>query len=212
MQSETDVSKRARRSEYLPFSPPCISEAEVEAVADTLRSGWITTGPKVKQFEREFAEYIGVSSAHAVNSCTGALHIGLVALGIGPGDEVITTPMTFAASVNVIEHVGALPVLVDIEADTLLLDPQEAAKAITPRTKAILPVHYAGHPVDMAPLVDLADQHDLRLLEDAAHSLPATYDGQNIGTIGDLTAFSFYATKKPHHRRGGHDDRRTRVC
>ena len=129
-----------RRKEFLPFSPPAISEQEIQAVIDTLRSCWITTGPKTKTFEAEFASYVNAPSALAVNSCTGALHIALAALGIGPGDEVITTPMTFAASINVIEHEGATPVLVDVERDTLNIDPGLVARAITPRTRAILPV------------------------------------------------------------------------
>src|SRR5690606_24772897 len=137
-----------------------------------------------KQFEQEFAGYLGAESALALNSCTAGLHLALAALDIGPGDEVITTPMTFCSSVNVIEHVGATPVLVDIEPDTLAIDPECCAQAITPRTRAILPVHYAGHPVDMRPLLDLARERGLYLVEDAAHALPASYEGQKIGTIG----------------------------
>jgi dTDP-4-amino-4,6-dideoxygalactose transaminase len=192
-----------RREEFLPFSPPAISEQEIEAVVDTLRSSWITTGPKTKSFETEFAKYVNAPSALAVNSCTGALHVALAALGIGPGDEVITTPITFAASVNVIEHEGATPVLVDVESDTLNIDPTRVAKAVTPRTRAILPVHYAGHPADMAPLLILAQRHNLRIIEDAAHALPAKYEGRMVGTIGDLTAFSFYATKNLTTAEGG---------
>jgi dTDP-4-amino-4,6-dideoxygalactose transaminase len=202
----SDTSKGShllRRESFLSFSPPAITDAEVEAVIDTLRSNWITTGPKTKRFESEFTNYLGAQEALAVNSCTGALHVALAALGIGPGDEVITTPMTFAASVNVIEHVGATPILADIETDTLNLDPAIVAQLITPRTRAILPVHYAGHPVDMKPIMDLAHKHDLRIVEDAAHALPAKYEGRMIGTIGDLTAFSFYATKNLTTAEGG---------
>ena len=191
------------RPTFLPFSPPAISEEEIAAVADTLRSAWITTGPKTKRFESEFAQYLGAPAALALNSCTAGLHLALVTLGIGPGDEVITTPMTFCSSVNVIEHVGARPVLADIEPDTLTIDPMCVAEAITPRTRAIMPVHYAGHPADMAPLLELARQHGLYLVEDAAHALPATYREQRIGTIGDLTAFSFYATKNLTTAEGG---------
>ncbi len=194
---------RFRRPTFLSFSPPDITEEEIAAVADTLRSGWITTGPKTKQFEREFAAYLGAESALAINSCTGALHIALVTLGIGPGDEVITSPMTFCSTVHVIEHVGARSVLVDVEPDTLNLNPALVAEAITPHTRAIIPVHFAGHPVDMAPLVELATAHDLSIVEDAAHALPAAYNGQMIGTIGDLTAFSFYATKNLTTGEGG---------
>jgi len=191
------------RSSFLPFSPPAITEEEIAAVVDTLRSDWITTGPKTRQFEQKFAAYLGAESALALNSCTAGLHLALVALDIGVGDEVITTPMTFCSSVNVIEHVGATPILVDIEPDTLAIDPQRCAQAITSRTRAILPVHYAGHPVDMRPLLDLARGQNLYLVEDAAHALPATYDEQKIGALGDLTAFSFYATKNLTTAEGG---------
>jgi len=191
------------RSTFLPFSPPAISEEEIAAVADTLRSAWITTGPKTKHFEQEFATFLGAPAALALNSCTAGLHLALVTLDIGPGDEVITTPMTFCSSVNVIEHVGARPVLVDIEPDTLTLDPERVAAAITPRTRAIMPVHYAGHPVNLNPLLELAHRHGLYLIEDAAHALPASYEGRRIVTIGDLTAFSFYATKNLTTAEGG---------
>ncbi len=191
------------RDDFLPFSPPDLSESEVEAVVDVLRSGWITTGPKTRLFEQTFADYMNAEAALALNSCTGGLHVALAALGIGEGDEVITTPMTFAASVNVIEHVGATPVLADIAPDTLNIDPVEVEKAITPKTKAIIPVHFAGHPVEMGPIMELARAHNLYVVEDAAHSLPAAYNGQKIGTIGDLTAFSFYATKNLTTGEGG---------
>lgn len=198
------IRKRsAPRASFLPFSPPAITEEEIAAVVDTLRSDWITTGPKTRQFEQEFAAYLGAESALALNSCTAGLHLALAALDIGPGDEVITTPMTFCSSVNVIEHVGATPVLVDIEPDTLAIDPESCAQAVTPRTRAILPVHYTGHPVDMRPLLDLARERGLYLVEDAAHALPASYEGQKIGTIGDFTAFSFYATKNLTTAEGG---------
>jgi dTDP-4-amino-4,6-dideoxygalactose transaminase len=195
--------KPSGREIFLPFSPPAISEREIDAVVDTLRSSWITTGPKTKTFETEFATYVNSPAALAVNSCTGALHIALAALGIGPGDDVITTPMTFAASVNVIEHEGATPILVDVEPDTLNIDPARVANAITPQTRAILPVHYTGHPAEMKSLLEMAKQHDLRIIEDAAHALPATYEGQRVGTIGDFTAFSFYATKNLTTAEGG---------
>jgi dTDP-4-amino-4,6-dideoxygalactose transaminase len=193
----------ARREKFLPFSPPDISEAEIEAVVDSLRSGWITTGPKTKRFETEFTDYLGAAGSLALNSCTAGLHVALLALGIGPGDEVITTPMTFCSSVNVIEHVGATPILVDILPDTLTIDPAQVAAAITSRTKAILPVHYAGHPAEMNELQALATQHNLAIIEDAAHALPARYHGQLIGGMGNLTAFSFYATKNLTTAEGG---------
>lgn len=191
------------RKTFLPFSPPSISEEEIAAVVDTLRTDWITTGPKTREFETVFCEYIGAPSALALNSCTGALHVALAALGIGPGDEVITTPMTFVSTVNVIHQVGATPILADVEPDTLNIDPAQVAARITPRTKALLPVHYGGHPADMAPLLALAKAHNLFVIEDAAHAMPATYEGQRIGTLGDFTAFSFYATKNLTTAEGG---------
>jgi dTDP-4-amino-4,6-dideoxygalactose transaminase len=191
------------RSDFLPFSPPCIGEEEIRAVIDTLRSLWITTGPKTKRFESEFARFVGAPSALALNSCTAALHLALTTLGIRSGDEVITTPMTFAASVNVIEHVGATPILVDVEPDTLNIDPNAAAAAVTSRTKAIIPVHYAGHPVELDAIADLADRHGLAVVEDAAHALPATYRGRPIGSGANFAAFSFYATKNLTTAEGG---------
>jgi dTDP-4-amino-4,6-dideoxygalactose transaminase len=191
------------RTEFLPFSPPCIGEEEIAEVVDTLRSNWITTGPKTKRFETEFAAAIGAPGALALNSCTAGLHTALVTLGIGPGDEVITTPMTFAASVNVIEHVRARPILVDVEPDTLNIDPHQVAAAITPRTRAILPVHYAGHPADLDPINDLAERHHSTVIEDAAHALPAAYGGRRIGAGKNPVAFSFYATKNLTTAEGG---------
>jgi len=198
----TDRAPAPRRA-FLPFSPPCIGEEEIREVVDTLRSNWITTGPKTKRFEQEFAEYLGAPQALALNSCTAGLHTALVTLGIGPGDEVITTPMTFTASVNVIEHVGARPVLVDVEADTLNVSPALVEAAITPRTRAILPVHYAGHPVELDAIEELARAHRLTVLEDAAHALPATYKGRRIGAGANPVAFSFYATKNLTTGEGG---------
>ena len=151
----------SRRNGYLPFAPPLIGEEEIAEVVDTLRSDWITTGPKVARFEAEFAAAVSARGALALNSCTAALHTALVVSGIGPGDEVITTPLTFAATVNVIEHVGARPVLVDVEPDTLTIDPARIAAAMTSHTKAIIPVHYAGHPAEMDPIRDLAHAHRL---------------------------------------------------
>jgi len=193
----------ARRAEFLPFSPPTIGEEEIAEVVDTLRSQWITTGPKTKRFESEFAAAVGAPGALALNSCTAGLHTALATLGIGPGDEVITTPLTFAASVNVIEHVRARPVLVDVEPDTLNIDPLAVARAITPRTRAILPVHFAGHPVDLDSLATLAATHRLAIVEDAAHALPASYRGRRIGAARNPVAFSFYATKNLTTAEGG---------
>ncbi len=179
------------RSDFLPFFKPLIGQEEIDEVTDTLRSNWLTTGPKTKQFEADFSEYVGAPSALALSSCTAGLHLALAALGVGPGDEVITTPMTFAATVNVIEHVNARPVLVDIEPDTLNIDPDCVQRAITPRTKVILPVHYAGHPADMDALGDIADRHQLTILEDAAHAIGASYRGRDIGCGEHPTSFSF---------------------
>ena len=179
------------RRDFLPFSPPLIGEEEINEVVDTLRSNWITTGPKTKRFEQEFAAYLDAPGALALNSCTAGLHTALATLGIGPGDEVITTPMTFAASVNVIEHVGARPILVDVEPDTLNIDPALVAAAITPRTRAVLPVHYAGHPAELDPIGELATRHRLAVVEDAAHALPARYRNRPIGAGANPTAFAW---------------------
>ena len=191
------------RSEFLAFSPPVIGEEEIEAVVDTLRSDWLTTGPKTRRFEQEFAKYVGASGALALNSCTAGLHTALAALGIGAGDEVITTPMTFAATANVIEHVGARPVFVDVEADTLNIDPAKIEQAITARTKAIIAVHYSGHPADLDAIEAVARENDLFVIEDAAHSLPASYKGRVIGEGRNPTSFSFYATKNLTTAEGG---------
>lgn len=191
------------RKPFLPFSPPALGEEEVAAVSEVLRSSWITTGPKAREFEQEFASTIHAPSALALNSCTAALHTALVALGVGPGDEVITTPITFAASVNVIEHVGAQPVLMDVEPDTLNIDSAKIEAAITRKTRAIIPVHFTGHPVDMEPILQIADKRHLAVLEDAAHALPAKYKGQYIGSGNNPVAFSFYATKNLTTAEGG---------
>jgi dTDP-4-amino-4,6-dideoxygalactose transaminase len=195
------------RSTFLSFSPPAIGEEEIGAVADSLRTGWLTTGPKVRAFEQAFAETLDCPSALAVNSGTAALHLALKVLGIGPGDEVITTTMTFCSSVHVIEHVGARAVLVDVEPDTLNIDPCLVEKALGPRTRAILPVHLHGHPADMEPILDIARRHELAVVEDAAHALPARYRGRPVGRpvddVPNLVAFSFYATKNVATGEGG---------
>src|SRR5256714_10319451 len=191
----TDIVARSARRDFLPFSPPVIEEEEIQEVVDTLRTPWITTGPKTKQFEQEFAASLGAPGALALNSCTAAMHVALACLEIGPGDEVITTPMTFTATANVIEHVGARPVFVDIEPDTLNIDPQRVAAAITPRTRALLPVHYAGHPVERDLLEALARTRNLALIEDAAHALPASFRGRPIGSGPNPVAVRFYATQ-----------------
>lgn len=196
-------SGRAARREFLSFAPPTIGLEEIEEVTDTLRSPWITTGPKTRRFELAFARMVGAPGALALNSCTAGLHTALAALGIGRGDEVITTTLTFTATANVIEHVGATPILVDVVPGTLTIDPAAVAAAITPRTKAIIPVHYAGHPVELDAIEALAKAHGLHVIEDAAHSLPAAYRGRRIGEGANLTAFSFYATKNMTTAEGG---------
>jgi dTDP-4-amino-4,6-dideoxygalactose transaminase len=191
------------REEFLSFSPPLIEEDEIAAVVDTLRSSWITTGPKTRRFEEEFASYLGAPGALAINSWTAGAHTALVTAGIGPGDEVITTPVTFAASANIVEHVGATPVLVDVEPDTLNIDVSQIEAKVTPNTKAIIPVHFAGHPVDLDPIFDIAKRHNLMVLEDAAHAIPAKYKGKLIGSHGNPVAYSFYATKNLVTAEGG---------
>jgi dTDP-4-amino-4,6-dideoxygalactose transaminase len=192
-----------RRPEFLLFSPPSIGEEEIGEITAALRSGWITTGPRTRRFEQEFAELLGSPGTLALNSCTAGLHVALESLGLGPGDEVITTPMTFAASVNVIEHVRARPVLVDVEPDTLNIDPAAIERAITSRTRAILPVHFAGHPAELDAIGALAEAHGLSVIEDAAHALPAKYRGRMIGSGDNPVSFSFYATKNLTTGEGG---------
>lgn len=187
----------------IPFAQADITEAEIEEVVDTLRSGWLTTGSKTVRFAEAFREFVGCRHALPVSSCTAALHLGLLALGIGPGDEVITTPYTFVSTVTTILHVGARPVLVDIDDATFNLDANRVADAVTPRTKAIMPVHFAGLPCDMMALEQIARDRGLRILEDAAHAFPAVSAGRTVGTIGDVTAFSFYATKNLTTGEGG---------
>ena len=196
-------TKPAPRLDFLPFSPPDIGPEEIEEVVETLRSPWITTGPKTKDFERQFAEAVGADDALALNSCTAGLHLALATQGIGPGDEVITTPMTFCASCNVIEHVGARPVLVDIDPETMLMDLDAVAAAITPRTKAVLPVHYAGMAIDMDRLEAIVEGRGIEIVEDAAHSLPASVRGRPVGSRSNLASFSFYATKNLTTAEGG---------
>jgi dTDP-4-amino-4,6-dideoxygalactose transaminase len=198
-----ETASSAVRGEFLPFAPPTLGEEEIAEVVDTLRSPWITTGPKTRRFEEAFAAAVGAPGALAVNSCTAALHTALACLNLAEGDEVITTPLTFTATVNVIEHVRARPVLVDVVPDTLNLDPTLVAAAITARTRVILPVHYAGHPAELESLRVLARAHDLTLLEDAAHALPAAYRDRRIGEGSSPVAFSFYATKNLTTAEGG---------
>jgi dTDP-4-amino-4,6-dideoxygalactose transaminase len=191
---------------FLPFALPEIGDAEIAEVVDTLRSGWVTTGPKAKRFEGDFAAFLGDASLHcmAVNSATAGLHLALEALGIGPGDEVITTTHTFTATAEVVRYLGADVVLVDIDPATLCIDPALVEAAITPRTKAIMPVHYGGLAADMPALLDIAKRHGLKVVEDAAHALPTTSGGALVGRLGsDATVFSFYANKTITTGEGG---------
>ena len=191
---------------FLPFALPDIGEAEIAEVVDTLRSGWITTGPKAKRFEDDFRVFLGNPDLHclAVNSATAGLHLALEALGIGPGDEVITTTHTFTATAEVVRYLGADVVLVDIDPATLCIDPAAVEAAITPATRAVIPVHYGGRSADMQSILAIAQRHDLRVVEDAAHALPASCGGRLIGTLGsDATVFSFYANKTITTGEGG---------
>ena len=191
------------RSGFLPFHQPLIDEDDERAVLEVLRSGWITTGPRTKQFEKTLAAYVGSTHAVGVNSCTAALSLALEAVGVGPGDEVITSPITFASTANVIVHRGARPVFVDVEPSTLNLDASRLEAAITPRTRAIIPVDFAGHPADLDEIMAIARRHSLVVIEDAAHAIGAEYRGRRVGGIADMTAFSFYATKNITCGEGG---------
>ena len=191
------------RKEFLTFGRPMIGEEEIAEMMDTLRSGWIGFGPKCIRFEEEFARYVNAEHAISVNSATAALHLALLAANVGPGDEVITTPMTFVATANVITHVGATPVFVDVDPVTQNLDPNRVEAAVTGRTKAILPVHMRGWPCDMNAISAIAARHGLSIIEDAAHAAEAWYRGRKIGGISHFTAFSFYATKNLTTGEGG---------
>jgi len=188
---------------FFPFHQPWLDKDEEREVIATLRSGWLTTGAKTREFERRFAEYIGCKHAIGLNSCTAGLHLALAALGVGPGDEVITTPITFAATVNVIFHLGAKPVFVDVEPGTLNISAEQLQSRVTEKTKAIVPVHLYGQPCDMDRIMQVARSRKLYVVEDAAHAVGAEYDGKKIGSLGDLTAFSFYATKNITTGEGG---------
>lgn len=191
------------RKEFLPYNLPDLGPEEEDAVIQTLRNHWISRGPLTEQFEAALASELGVPQVLALASCTAGMHLALLAQGIGPGDEVITTPMTFAASVNVIIHVGATPVMVDVEEETGNIDLAQVEQAITERTKVILPVHYAGQSVDMEYLNRLRDRYHLVIVEDAAHAIASRYQGQRIGSFGNITSFSFYATKNLTTGEGG---------
>jgi dTDP-4-amino-4,6-dideoxygalactose transaminase len=191
------------KDRFLVFGSPAIEDADIEEVVKTMRSGWLGTGPKVTQFENDLKMYKGASHAVAVNSCTAALHLSMVAAGIGPGDEVITTPMTFCASVNAIIHAGARPVLADVDPVTMNIDPGEVERRITGKTRAILPVHFAGRSCDMDALCALAVRHNLIMIEDCAHAIETEYKGRKVGTFGEFGCLSFYVTKNIVTGEGG---------
>jgi len=191
------------KEDFLVFGAPAMGEDEIEEVVESLRSGWLGTGPKVARFEEDFRRYRGADFAVAVNSCTAALHLSLLASGLEAGDEVITTPMTFCASVNAIIHAGAVPVMADVEPGTMNIDPAEVERRITPRTRAILPVHFAGRPCDMDALCDVAQRHKLMIIEDCAHAIETEYHGTPAGRFGAFGCFSFYVTKNVITGEGG---------
>lgn len=203
--SHKPIDKNLIRNEdeFLVFGAPAIEEDEIREVLDSMRSGWLGTGPKVERFEEAFKTYKHARNAVAVSSGTAALHLSLLASGIKPGDEVITTALTFCATVNAIIHSGATPVLVDVDPLTMNMDPQQAEAKIGPKTRAILPVHFAGRPCDMDALCDLADRHGLKMIEDGAHAIETEYKGRPVGTFGDFGCFSFYATKNITTGEGG---------
>jgi dTDP-4-amino-4,6-dideoxygalactose transaminase len=190
---------RSPRSSFLGFQPPALGEEEIAAVAETLRSGWLTTGPKTAELERRFAEYVGAEHAVAVASGTAAMHLSLLALGVGPGHEVITTPITWPATANVIVHAGATPIFADVRDSDLNIDPDQVAALVGPRTKAILPVHFAGQPADLEPIWALG----LPVIEDAAHAVESAYRGRKVGALSEATCFSLYATKNVAAGEGG---------
>ena len=192
-----------KRDEFLPYCRPYFDDDELNRVADVLKSGWWTKGSVTREFEKVFAEYVGAKYAVAVNSCTAAMHIALVAKGIGEGDEVISTPMTFCSTINTIVHTGAKPVLVDIDSKTGLIDVDKIEAAITEKTKAIVPVHYAGQSCDMDKISAIAEKHGLFVLEDCAHALSTEYKGKKIGSMGNACAYSFYVTKNISTAEGG---------
>ena len=191
------------RKDFLVFALPLIEEEEIAEVVSTLKSGWLGSGPKVAKFENDFMAYKAANYAVALSSCTAALHLSMIAAGISEGDEVITTPLTFCATVNSIIHAGGTPVLADIDPKTLNIDPKEIKKKITSRTKAIIPVHFAGRPCDMDAIMKLAEEHELKVIEDCAHAIETGYKGKNAGTIGDFGCFSFYVTKNIVTGEGG---------
>ncbi|MBI4214393.1 DegT/DnrJ/EryC1/StrS family aminotransferase [archaeon] len=205
---QSDVQQPERPSpdqqhRVIPFSPPSITKAEIKAVTEVLRSGWLSIGPKTVEFEKKFASYVGAKHAILTNSCTSALFASLLASGIKAGDEVIVPTLTFAACANVCVHLGAKPVLADVCEDTLCIDPQSVRSKITEKTRAIMPVHYGGHPAEMKEINEIAREKNIRVIEDAAHAAGAEYDNKKVGCGDNLTCFSFYATKNLTTGEGG---------
>lgn len=193
----------SKRETFLSFQPPAVGEEEIEAVADTLRSGWLTSGPRAAELERRFAEHTGARHALAVSSGTAAMHLCLEAARVGPGDEVITSPITWPATANVIVHVGARPVFVDVRDSDLTIDPEAIPAAATERTRAVMPIDFAGQPCDLDPIMSIARERGWLVVEDAAHAVEARYRGRNVGAIADATCFSLYATKNVAAGEGG---------
>ena len=191
------------RKELLVYGSPAIENAEIEEVVAVMQSGWLGTGPRVARFEKDFANYKGIEHAVALNSCTATLHLSILAADIGPGDEVITTPLTFCATINAIIHAGATPVLADVDPVTMNISPHNVVEKITPKTKAILPVHFAGRPCDMDALCQIAGEHKLKIIEDCAHAIETEYHEKKAGTFGDFGCFSFYVTKNIITGEGG---------
>jgi dTDP-4-amino-4,6-dideoxygalactose transaminase len=200
---EDKYLSRTRRLDWLPFSPPDIGQEEIDEVVDSLRSGWITTGPKTARFEQDLAGYLGCRQVIALNSATAGLFLCLKQLGIGPGDEVITTPYTFAATVNVILHCGARPVLVDVRQEDFNIDPELVERAVTGKTRAVIPVHFAGRSCDLKTIGEIAQRHGLEVIEDAAHAIGAEFGGRKVGAISRFTVFSFHAVKNLTTGEGG---------
>jgi dTDP-4-amino-4,6-dideoxygalactose transaminase len=201
--STSASSKRRHREQFLPFAMPDVGQEELEAIRQVMESGWLTTGPKAHEFEKRFAARVGARHAVAVNSCTAALHLALEAIGLKAGDEVVTTPYTFTATAEVVVYFGARPVFVDVEPRSLNMDPDALGGAITPRTRAVIPIHMAGLAADLDAILEVARRHEIAVVEDAAHAFPSSCRGRTIGSVGDITCFSFYATKTITTGEGG---------